>query len=168
MTSSPPTTAERSTSEGDERARTSGRRRGARRGLGLILLLLAPGVALYALFVFAPLVQAAAFSLFSWNGLEPLTDFVGLANYARVWTDPAFHRALLNNVSVIAVSLLVQLPLALWIATLLTGGFRGRGLFRVAFFAPYIVSEVIAAVLWDFMLAPTGLVNETLRGLGLA
>lgn len=141
--------------------------RAARRRLGLILLLLAPGVALYALFVFAPLVQAVAFSLFKWNGMEPLTDFVGTANYARVWTDPQFHRALINNVAVIAVSLLVQLPLALWIATLLTGGFRGRALFRVAFFVPYIVSEVIAAVLWDFLLAPNGLVNETLRNLGL-
>ena len=142
-------------------------RKSRRRPIGLVVALLAPGIALYALFVFAPLAQAAIFSLFKWNGIEPLTDFVGFTNYVRVWTDAAFHRALLNNVSVVAVSLLVQLPLALWIATLLTGRFRGRAIFRVAFFLPYIVSEVVAAVLWDFVLAPNGLVNAVLRNLGL-
>lgn len=144
--------------------RTRGRDRKAMR---LILFLLAPGVILYALFVFAPLVQAAVYSLFKWNGLTPLEDFVGIANYQQMAADPALQRALLNNISVIAVSLLIQLPLALWIATLLTGKFRGRAVFRVAFFMPYIVSEVIAAVLWDFMLAPDGLVNVTLRSIGL-
>ncbi|WP_194396269.1 carbohydrate ABC transporter permease [Microbacterium atlanticum] len=145
----------------------SQRRVRRRRRIGLVLALLAPAVALYALFVFAPLAQAAFYSVFKWNGIEPLTDFVGLANYLRAWTDSAFHRALFNNISVIGVSLLVQLPLALWIATLLTGRFRGRAIFRVAFFLPYIISEVIAAVLWDFVLAPTGLVNELLRTIGL-
>lgn len=143
------------------------RSRARRKKFSLIALLLLPAVALYVLFVFAPLAQAAFYSLFSWNGLGPLTDFVGLDNYARLIGDPALQRALLNNVSVIAVSLLVQLPLALWIATMLTGSFTGRGVFRVAFFLPYIVSEVVAAILWDFMLAQNGFVNSFLRGIGL-
>ena len=133
----------------------------------LIVVLLSPAIALYALFVFAPLVQAARFSLFKWNGLGPLEDFVGLENYANVWADPFFHTALLNNLAVIAVSLAIQLPFALWIATLLTGSFRGRAILRVAFFLPYILAEVVAAVLWSFMLSPNGLINEALRSVGL-
>src|SRR4051794_16321612 len=113
-----------STLQEPEAPRPWRRTKRSRRTIGLIALLLAPAVALYALFVFAPLIQAAIFSLFKWNGLEPLDDFIGTANYAQVWADPAFHRALLNNIAIIAVSLLVQLPLALWIATLLTGRFR--------------------------------------------
>lgn len=143
-------------------------RRGRRGKVRLVLLLLSPALALYALFVIAPLVQAMLYSVFRWNGLEPLTDFVGAANYQRLLSDATFHRSLMNNVAVIAVSLLVQLPLALWIATLLNGNFRGRGLFRVVFFVPYVISEVVAAILWKLLLAPgTGLVNGALDTVGL-
>jgi len=143
------------------------RRTRPRRKWGLLTLLLLPGIALYALFVFAPLAQAAVYSLFSWNGLGPLTDFLGLANYQDLVSDPDVHRALFNNFSVIAVSVLIQLPLALWIATMLTGNFRGRAVFRVAFFMPYIVSEVVAAILWNFMLTQDGFLNALLRTVGL-
>lgn len=143
-------------------------RRGGFRALRLALFLLAPALALYALFVIAPLAQAVFYSVFRWNGLEPLTDVVGIANYQRLVTDSSFHRALLNNVSVIGVSLLVQLPFALWIATLLNGNFRGRGLFRVVFFIPYVISEVVAAILWKLLLAPqTGQVNGFLDAIGM-
>ncbi|WP_082099609.1 carbohydrate ABC transporter permease [Demequina maris] len=133
----------------------------------LILLLLLPGLALYALFVIAPLAQATFFSFFNWNGLGDLGDPIGFANYERAWRDPMFHQALTNNVAVIGVSLAVQLPLALGLATLLTGRFRGRGLFRVLFFVPYIMAEVVTGVLWKIILAPEGLVNEVLRSVGL-
>lgn len=138
-----------------------------RRHLRTVLLFLAPGVALYALFVIAPLAQAIVYSLFSWNGMEPLTDLVGADNYRRLVTDASFHRALLNNVSVIAVSLAVQLPMALWIATLLNGQFRGRGVFRVVFFVPYVIAEVVAAILWKLLLAPAGQLNGALDAVGL-
>lgn len=139
----------------------------ARRTMRLVALFLAPGVLLYALFVIAPLVQAAIYSTFSWNGLEPLTDFVGRANYERLLSDAAFHRALLNNVAVIVTSLAVQLPLALWIATQLNGNFRGRGVFRVVFFVPYVIAEVVAAILWKLLLAPEGQINGALEAVGL-
>ena len=142
-------------------------RRRRPRHLRTVLLFLAPGVALYALFVIAPLVQAVVYSLFRWNGMEPLTDMVGADNYQRLLTDVSFHRALLNNVSVIAVSLAVQLPLALWIATLLNGQFRGRTVFRVVFFVPYVIAEVVAAILWKLLLAPAGQVNGALDAVGL-
>ena len=138
-----------------------------RRPLRTVLLFLAPGLALYALFVIAPLAQAIVYSLFRWNGMEPLTDLVGAENYRRLLGDASFHRALLNNVSVIAVSLAVQLPMALWIATLLNGQFRGRGVFRVVFFVPYVIAEVVAAILWKLILAPAGQLNGALDAVGL-
>ena len=44
-------------------------------------LFLLPALALYLVFVLLPIVQAAYYSLFKWNGLQPLTDFIGLNNY---------------------------------------------------------------------------------------
>ena len=134
---------------------------------GFIILVLAPALILYTVFVLAPLVQSAIYSFFDWNGLEPLTEFIGFDNYVRALTDPAFHRAFLNNVAVIVTAIIVQLPLALWIATQLNGSFVGRGFFRVVFFVPYIISEVVTAVLWTMILNPSGFVNELLRNVGL-
>lgn len=133
----------------------------------LIIFLLLPALAVYVLFVIVPIVQAIRYSLFDWNGLEPLTDFVGAQNYARLARDPAFLRALGNNVLLVLAAVFIQLPLALLIANLLTGRVRGRAAFRLAFFVPYVISEVVAAVLWKLMLAPEGLVNVSLSGIGL-
>ena len=59
-----------------------------------IALFLLPAFALYVLFVIYPIAQAARFSLYDWNGLEPLTDFVGLANFERALADPVFRGAI--------------------------------------------------------------------------
>lgn len=144
-----------------------GRRPGWWRHGRIVVFFLAPGVLLYLLFVIAPLIQAVIYSTFSWDGLGPLSDGVGLANYARLLEDASFHRALLNNVAVIAVSLAVQLPFALWIATLLNGNFAGRGIFRVVFFVPYVIAEVVAAILWKLIFAPQGQFNGLLEEVGL-
>ena len=53
------------------------------RAAGAAGLFMLPALALYAVFVLFPIVQAARYSLYDWNGLEPLTDFVGLANFTR-------------------------------------------------------------------------------------
>ena len=53
------------------------RRYGRRLTIALFLL---PALALYGVLVLLPIIQAAYYSLYKWNGLKPLTDFVGLAN----------------------------------------------------------------------------------------
>ena len=77
-----------------------------------------------------PIVQAARYSLYDWNGLEPLTDFVGLDNYQpRVRAD-VFRRRLAHNVIIVVLSLLIQIPFALGLALLLNRRSRGRGVPR--------------------------------------
>ena len=69
-----------------------------RAALGLFLL---PALVLYVLFVLFPIIQAAHFSLYKWNGLRPLTDFVGLGNYTRALADPIFQQGLLHNAIIV-------------------------------------------------------------------
>ena len=57
-----------------------------------VAALLTPALILYLLFVMLPVVQAVYYSLFHWNGLEPLNRFIGLANYQRALGDPVFMR----------------------------------------------------------------------------
>jgi raffinose/stachyose/melibiose transport system permease protein len=141
-------------------------RRGPGRRTAIALFLL-PALALYSLFVLFPIVQAAHFSFFRWNGLTPLTDFVGLANYQRALADPVFIGAISHNLLIIVLSLAVQIPFALGLALMLNRRFRGRTVLRLVFFAPYVVAEVITGVVWSLILQPYGLADGALHAAGL-
>lgn len=143
------------------------RRSRDRRRWVTIALFLAPALVLYLLLVVAPVVQAIYYSAFDWNGLGSLDEFVGLDNFKRAFSDEVFIGALKHNGFFIALSLLVQLPFALAIAMLLNERLRGRVLLRILFFAPFVLSEVVTAVVWTLMLQPDGLVDQSLDRAGL-
>ena len=134
---------------------------------GVAGLFLLPALALYALFVLFPIVQAARYSLFDWNGLEAMDQFVGLANFERALGDPIFQGAVLHNAVIVGLSLVVQIPLALGLALMLNRRFRGRAALRLLFFAPYVVAEVITAIVWSLLLQPRGLAESLLTTVGL-
>jgi raffinose/stachyose/melibiose transport system permease protein len=157
------TTAGRALAPGDRAVlstpvRRSRRARDRRRWV-TIALFLAPALVLYLLLVVAPVVQAMYFSGFRWSGLGPLDDFVGLENFKRAFGDEVFTGALRHNGVFIALSLVLQLPFALGVALLLNERLRGRGMLRVLFFAPFVLSEVVTGVIWTLMLQPGGLAD---------
>ncbi|QSB12907.1 sugar ABC transporter permease [Natronosporangium hydrolyticum] len=140
-----------------------------------IFLFLLPGLALFGLLVVVPVVSAGYFSLFQWNGLggfppnSPTSGFVGLDNYTRALTDSTFQGDLRRGGILLVLSLTIQLPLALALALLLHQKFPGRTVFRLLFFAPFVISEVITGVLFTALLRQDyGLVNELLRVFGLS
>ncbi len=132
-----------------------------------IALFLLPALCLYVLFVLVPIVQGAYYSAFDWNGLEPLTNFIGLDNYREALGDPDFRDSVRHVLVIIGLSLTLQLPLALGLAVLLNRRFRGRAVLRLLFFLPYVLSEVITAVVWKLLLQPGGMGDRTLELLGL-
>src|SRR5690606_517106 len=68
----------------------------------------------------------------------------------------------------VVLSLVIQLPMALGIALLLNQKMRGRAVYRTLFFAPYVLSEVIAGVLFSLVFSPEhGIANEMLTAIGL-
>jgi raffinose/stachyose/melibiose transport system permease protein len=135
--------------------------------LGAVALFLLPALLLYGVFVLIPIVQAAHYSLYDWNGLKPLTDFIGLQNYAKALTDPTFQKAASHNAIIVVLSLVLQIPFALGVALMLDRRFPGRAIFRLIFFAPYVIAEVIAGVVWRLILQPNGLAEGTLSAVGL-
>jgi raffinose/stachyose/melibiose transport system permease protein len=137
------------------------------RAWGLAGLFMLPALALYAMFVLFPIVQAARFSLFDWNGLEALDQFVGLANFERALADPVFLGAVSHNAFIVILSLGVQIPIAIGLALMLNRRFRGRAILRLIFFAPYVVAEVITAIVWSLLLQPNGLAEHFLAAIGL-
>jgi raffinose/stachyose/melibiose transport system permease protein len=123
-----------------------------------------PALLLFIVFVVWPIMRAVQFSLYRWKGFGPLVDFVGLKNYVSVLTNDVFIGAFTHNMIIVVLSLLIQLPVGLAIALLLNRRMRGQGLLRTIIFVPYVLSEVIAGVVWFQLLQPQYGVIDTLLG----
>jgi len=113
-----------------------------------VLLFLLPAIVLFSIFLIYPIFRSVYYSLFDWKGFGPAVDFVGLGNFIRILTDEVFLKALVNGLIIVVFSLIIQLPLALMLALMVGRKLRGRGFFRTVFFMPYILSEVITAIMW--------------------
>ena len=110
---------------------------------------------LFFLFVLMPIAQSAVFSAYEWQGLGPLTDFVGLGNYTRLLNHNVFRQALGHSFIIMGLSLTIQLPLALGLALLVgRGQLHGKRIFRAILFIPFVFSEVITALIWRYVLSP--------------
>jgi multiple sugar transport system permease protein len=161
---------------GGMRGATAGpaRRRRGRAGWAPAMFL-APFGVLFALFFLLPIGYAVYESLFkvhvSGLGLGPnstVTEFAGLSNYAQVFSDSSFF----SGVGRVLLFGVVQIPVMLIFATVLallldSVAVRFRRFFRLAFFLPYGIPGVIAAILWSFLYLP-GLspVVAALHGVG--
>lgn len=116
-----------------------------------LMLFLPLTLGLFTLLVVMPMFEAANFSFYKWNGFGPPTNFVGLRNYESVLSHRHFFTAVKNSFFVIAVSLLVQLPLALWAALALVENNKGISMIRTLFFLPYMLAEIAAGLMWRFV-----------------
>jgi multiple sugar transport system permease protein len=135
---------------GDQRpgpGRRPARAREGRAGLAMT----SPFLVLYLLFFLAPFIYSFVLSLRS-----PRTNgFVGLFNYGNVVSDSQFWAAVerMAYFGVIQVTLMICIAIAL--ALLLDSPYiRGKKFFALAYFFPYAVPGVIAAVMWAFLLEP--------------
>lgn len=150
------------------RAQRDGRsgRVAGRKNWPIVLAFLAPALILYLVFVIYPITQGVRYSFYNWNGYGELSDWVGFGNFQKAFADPVFVGALKHNTIILVLSLLVQLPFALFLAVLLDQNLRGRTFMRMMFFAPYVLSEVVTAVVWKQLLRPDGMVNAVLEEAG--
>ena len=126
-------------------------------------LFLAPFFALFGVFMVYPLFDSIRLSTYSVRGMQNQT-FVGLENIERLIADPLFWTALWNTAYFAAGSLLLQLPVALALALLLSNArLKGRNLFRLSFFSPVLISGVFIAVIFYLLYDRRyGLVNRVL------
>lgn len=136
-----------------------------RRRLGNVLsifLFLLPSVVLFVVFVLVPVVIAARYSLYNWNGLGDLTNYIGLKNYQNLLKDPIFIQAIKDNVLIAVLSVALQLPLAIVMALLVNRKLPGRTFFRTVFFLPYVLAPVVVGLTWLFIYNP---INGLIAGL---
>ena len=138
-------------------------------GLGYLFLL--PAFAVLAVFEFFPVFYGLSISLctnYKIRFAEGQSCAYGLANYIKAFNDPEMWHSLLVTGSYALVSVPIQLSISLVLAYLLFQQIRGKAIYRVFFFMPYITATVASASVWAFLYSPDkGLINEVLTTLGL-
>lgn len=140
---------------------------GRRRQLAAAAPFLLPGLGLYLLFVVGPIIYSLAMSFFDWDLARPRnSQWLGVGNYLRAFSDPIFRRSVINTVIYSLVTVPLQIVLGLLAAVLLNSRVRGQPFFRVVFYLPVVTNWVIVGVLFKYAFnGQAGLVNFFLRDL---
>jgi ABC-type sugar transport system permease subunit len=124
-------------------------------------MFLAPFFALWGAFWVYPVLYSLWLSFHRWTARATVP--VGFDNYNRLLLDPNVQQAFANDAWYLIVNNLFQIPIALALALLLDAKFlHGRGFARAGFFAPNLVSGVVAAILFSIVLAKGGLLDSAL------
>lgn len=131
-------------------------------------LFLLPALVILGLTVFWPALQAfyLSFTRYEYD-LTQVPQWVGVANFRRLWTDPVFWQTLRNTVLYLVgvVPILVIAPLAL--AILVNQKLRNIEWFRAAYYTPVVISMVVAGIAWKWLYAENGLLNQLLKQVGI-
>lgn len=158
-------TSVNSSGANDPRARRGGKKRKVEWKAYLYIL---PAFVLFAVFLGVPAVQTAQYSLFRWNGIGPST-WVGLQNYAELFTDSVLRSSFLHAGVLIFFYAVIPLVLALFLTSIISRGanLKGMSLFRTLLFLPQVVASVVVATTWVAIYSPDGLSNQLFRLVGL-
>jgi raffinose/stachyose/melibiose transport system permease protein len=131
-----------------------------------VLVFVTPALLIYGLFSAFPLLDTLRLGLFSADETG-VRSFSGLGNYFTILTDPqwsaSFWNAMLNNIKFFGVHMLVQNPIGLVLAALLSlKDVRFAAAYRTVFFLPTLLSVVIVGFVWQLILSPLWGVSERL------
>lgn len=134
-------------------------------GLGFI----APAFILLTIFLFIPFFMTIGYSFTNYNILKPdKTIFVGIKNFIRLTQDTVFMKSIINTFIFVLLVVPLQTCMALGLALLVNRKLKGISIFRLAFFAPTVLSLVVVSILWTYIYNPNnGLLNSLLGSIGL-
>jgi raffinose/stachyose/melibiose transport system permease protein len=127
-----------------------------------------PALAMYAVFVLLPAVLSLRYSFYRWNGIGPM-KWVGLQNYITVFEVPDLLGTIFNAVRLVFFFSIIPVGLGIIIASLIHRVATGRfgAVARTVVFLPQVIPLVAAGIIWCWLLALPGLINQILRTFGL-
>lgn len=128
---------------------------------------LSPNLIGLGLFIVLPILLAFGMAFMSVSGFGAV-NFAGFDNFARLLSDDKLPKALIVTFSYAILAVPLSYVVGLGLALLLEGKVHGGGLVRTMVFIPYVLSLVVVALIWQFMLVDkTGVVPTVLRGVNL-
>ena len=130
---------------------------------------LTPALILMGLFLILPAVMAIYYAFTDYYLLTPGEKaFVGLENFIQLFSDPIFLQSMKNIGIFVLCVIPIQVGAALGLALLINKNRKGNLFFKIAYFAPVVLSLVVISVLWLYLLNPSeGLINILLAKVGI-
>ena len=131
-------------------------------------LFVLPALLMYAAFVLLPLLLSIQYSFFRWDGIGPMS-WVGLKNYATVMDDPDLLGTISNAFRLVMFFSFIPVTLGLVVASVIHRVATGRlgAVARTVLFLPQVIPLVAAGIIWGWLLALPGLINQILKAIGL-
>ena len=131
-------------------------------------LFVLPALAFYAIFVLLPLLLSVQYSFVRWNGIGSMA-WVGLRNYATVLQVPDLLETIFNSFRLVVFFSFIPVALGLVVASTMHRVATGRlgAVARTVLFLPQVIPLVAAGIIWGWLLALPGLINQILRAVGL-
>lgn len=121
----------------------------------------------YILFQGYPIIRSIYYSLFNWSGMTSNMTYVGLDNYKTLLADNLFWGAFKNSFRYMVMVVPLEVVISLFFAYLLNDEkLRGRTGYRIMLFMPVVVTASIVGIVMVFIWSSTGIVNNTLVGMG--
>ena len=127
-----------------------------------------PALFMYAFFVLVPFLLTILYSFFRWNGVGPMT-WVGIKNYLSVLQVPNLVGTIFNAFWLVVWFSFIPVGLGLIVASVIHRIARGRfgTVARTVLFLPQVIALVAAGIIWGWLLALPGLINQILKAVGL-
>lgn len=131
-------------------------------------LFVLPALVMYAVFVLQPLLLTVRYSFYKWNGVGPMT-WVGLKNYMTVFEVPNLIGTIFNAFWLVVWFSFIPVGLGLIVASVIHRVATGRlgAIARTVLFLPQVIPLVAAGIIWGWLLALPGLINQILKAVGL-
>jgi raffinose/stachyose/melibiose transport system permease protein len=142
--------------------------KGVRRETLVGWLFVLPALLMYAVFVIVPFMLTIQYSFFKWNGVSPAT-WVGLKNYVTIFQVPNLIGTIINAFWLVVWFSFIPVGLGLVVASVIHRVATGRlgTISRTVLFLPQVIPLVAAGIIWGWLLALPGLINQILRAVGL-
>ncbi|ANN18313.1 ABC transporter permease [Amycolatopsis orientalis] len=142
------------------------------KGRGTYLLFLIPGALLLIAVIVVPMVMNVGISFTQWSGAgDP--KWTGLDNYRKLFADGTFWSSFRHNLGLVVAMAIVPTVLGLVIAAALFDvvakrfGPRAASILRACVYLPQVLPIAVAGIVWGWILAPEGALNEFLSKIGL-
>jgi multiple sugar transport system permease protein len=120
---------------------------------------LALPVGLLGLLTYLPVINMFWYSATSWDGLDPHKQYVGLNNYTQIFKNPDILHALFNSLYYFGGAI-IQITLALFLATVLSYGLRGANFFKGFLVFPFLLNSVAVVLVFRYLLQGPGITSH--------
>lgn len=130
-------------------------------------LFILPALVIYLVVIFLPILRGVNYAFTDWDGLSRTVNYVGLANFRRMFDDVQVRSAIGTTLLIAAALVVVKVTFGLLLALAVDGNLKSRNYLRIVFFMPVVLTPIIVSYMWKYIFSNQGPLNMLLNLVGL-